>query len=52
MNIVDTTVTYEGKELQAKIIDGTTYAPVRVLAESLGLKVLYDSKTKKTTITK
>ena len=45
-------VSYNGKELQAKIVDGTTYAPVRVLAESLGLKVIYDSKTKKTTITR
>lgn len=50
--IVDTTVTYEGKELQAKIIDGTTYAPVRVLAESLGLKVNYNATTKKTVIIK
>lgn len=52
LTIVDTTVTYEGKELNAKIVDGTTYAPVRVLAESLGLKVIYDSKTKKTAIMK
>ena len=52
MTIVNTTVSYNGKELQAKIVDGTTYAPVRVLAESLGLKVIYDSKTKKTTITR
>lgn len=52
LTIVDTTVTYEGKELNAKIVDGTTYAPVRVLAESLGLKVIYDSNTKKTVITR
>ncbi len=50
LTITDTTVTFKGKELNAKIIDGTTYAPVRILAESIGLKVNYDTATRKTTI--
>lgn len=34
-----------------KVIDGTTYVPVRAAAELLGAKVSYDNKTKVVTIT-
>lgn len=47
---VKTTVTSQGKTYDAYIIDGTTYAPVRSLAEALGKTVNYDNQTKKVTI--
>lgn len=49
-NVTETIVYHKGSELKAIIVDGVTYAPVRVLAESLGKIVNYDAKTKTTTI--
>lgn len=48
--LVETTVTCNGIVYPGYIIEGTTYLPVRQLAESLGKKVVYDSKTKTTKI--
>lgn len=48
--VTKTTVTSGGKTYEAYIIDGTTYAPVRAIAEALGKTVNYDEKTKKTVI--
>ncbi|MBW4080032.1 M15 family metallopeptidase [Paenibacillus sp. S150] len=44
---VEVTVTLNGVKLTAGVLDnGTTYAPVRALAEALGAKVTYDPDTK------
>lgn len=43
-------VIYQGQELPAGILDGTTYVAVRALAELLGLKISYDHQTKTTTL--
>ena len=41
------TITLDGREIgQALLVDGQSYAPVRKLAEALGLEVGFDSKTK------
>lgn len=41
------TITLDGREIgQALLIDGQSYAPVRKLAEALGLSVGFDSATK------
>lgn len=48
--VTNTTVTCDGQTYAAVIIDGTTYAPVRALAESLGRSVHYDATTKQVTI--
>ncbi len=38
------------KKLKCLVIDGVTYAPVRVIAETLDCSVDYDDVTKTTTI--
>lgn len=48
--VTETTVTMDGKSFDAVILDGTTYAPVRALAEALGKSVHYDAETKKVSI--
>ena len=48
--VTNTTVTMDGKSFDAVILDGTTYAPVRALAEALGKSVHYDANTKKVSI--
>ena len=46
-------VVLEGKEIgEGKIIDGTTYLPVRALAEALNLAVAWNAKTKTVSIAK
>lgn len=45
-------VEYQGKELNAGILDGTTYVGVRELAGMLGLKVGWDNATKTVTLSK
>lgn len=39
-------------DAQPEIINGTTYVPIRFLAESLGVKVTWDKKTSNTTLEK
>ncbi|KXG42886.1 N-acetylmuramoyl-L-alanine amidase [Tepidibacillus decaturensis] len=39
-------ITYKGEVMQGVVIDGVSYAPVRVLAESLGLQVNWNSAKK------
>lgn len=41
-----TKVLFEGKTLEAFLKDGKTYVEVRKLCEALGLKVVWDAKTK------
>lgn len=41
-----------GTTLPAYVIDGTTYAPVRAIAEAVGRTVVWDAKTNETTIKK
>jgi N-acetylmuramoyl-L-alanine amidase len=43
-------VVYEGRWYSAQIIDGTTWCPVRAVAEAASLRVEYDAKTKVTTL--
>ena len=43
-------VVFEGKTYPAKIIEGTTWTPVRAVAEAAGLRVDYDAKTQITTL--
>lgn len=43
--VVDLTINGKKMEYQAILIDGTTYAPVRMLAEELGQIVRYDNVT-------
>lgn len=60
LNYKDITITLDGHKITPKdvngkivepfIIDGTTYAPVRAIAESLGLSVDWDGKTHKVTL--
>lgn len=43
-------VVYAGTRYPAQIIDGTTWCPVRAVAEAAGLRVEYDAKTRITTL--
>jgi N-acetylmuramoyl-L-alanine amidase len=43
-------VVYEGRQYPAQIVDGTTWCPVRAVAEAAGLRVEYDAKTQITTL--
>lgn len=45
-NAIKTKVFFEGQELNGFIKNGTTYVEVRKLCEALGLKVVWDAKTK------
>jgi N-acetylmuramoyl-L-alanine amidase len=44
--LTETKIKINGKEIAGFIKDGSSYAPVRALAESLGAKVTWDDKTK------
>lgn len=50
MQFEKTIVSANGKDYEALLYNGTTYMPVRDLAEALGKIVSYNSQTKKTTI--